>query len=67
MNGKAGVFSEDGGLISHRRCRLNKVLPKAGQNGFDWTFVQGSTFVLRLNFCAKNPRLRQYPNRYSQW
>jgi hypothetical protein len=45
----------------------NKVLPKAGLNGFDWTFVQGSTFVLRLNFCAKNPRLRQYPKRYSQF
>ena len=44
----------------------NKVLPKAGGgvNGFDWTIVQGSTFVLRLNFYAKNPRLRQYPNRY---
>jgi len=42
----------------------NKVLPKAGLNGFDWTFVQGSTFVLRLNFSAKNPRLRQYPKRY---
>ncbi len=41
----------------------NTVLPKAGLNGFDWTFVQGSTFVLRLNFCAKIPRLRQYPNR----
>jgi len=38
-------------------------LPKAGLNGFDWTFVKGSTFVLRLNFCAKNPRLRQYPKR----
>ena len=47
----------------HRRCRLNTVLPKAGLNGFDWTFVKGSTFVLRLNFCAKNPRLRQYPKR----
>jgi hypothetical protein len=23
----------------------NKVLPKAGLNDFDWTFVQGSTFV----------------------
>ena len=23
-----------------------KVLPKAGLNGFDWTFVQGSIFVL---------------------
>lgn len=29
------------------------VLPKAGLNSFDWAFVQGSTFVLRLNFCAK--------------
>ncbi len=44
----------------------NTVLPKAWLNGFDWTFVQGSTFVLRLNFCAKNPRLRQYPKRYRQ-
>jgi len=26
----------------------NKVLPKAGLNGFDWTFVQNSTFVLRF-------------------
>jgi len=41
----------------------NKVLPKAGLNGFDWTFVQGSIFVLRFNFCAKNPHIRQYPNR----
>ena len=42
----------------------NKVLPKAGLNGFDWTFVQGSTFVLQLNFCAKNPRLRKAAKRY---
>jgi hypothetical protein len=42
----------------------NKVLPKAGLNGFDWAFVQGSTFVLRLNFCANFSRLRQYPNRW---
>jgi hypothetical protein len=41
----------------------NKVLPKAGLNGFDWTFVQGSTFVLRLSFCAKNTRHRQAPKR----
>jgi len=39
-------------------------LPKAGLNGFDWAFVQSSTFVLRLSFCAKIPRLRQYPNRW---
>ena len=44
----------------------NKVLPKAGLNGFDWTFMQGSTFVLRLNFSTKNSRLRQYPKRYLQ-
>jgi len=31
----------------------NKVLPKAGLNGFDWTIVQSSTLVLRLIFCAK--------------
>ncbi len=30
------------------------------------TFVQGSTFVLRLNFCAKNPPHRQAENRYGQ-
>jgi len=45
------------------RAADNKVLPKAGLNGFDWTFVQGLSFVLRLNFSAKNPRLRQYPKR----
>ena len=28
MNGKAAIFSEDGGLISHRRCRLNIALAK---------------------------------------
>jgi hypothetical protein len=33
----------------------NKVLPKAGLNGFDWAFVQVSTFVLRIKCCAKKP------------
>ena len=51
-------------LTNETKARTaNKLLPKAGLNGFDWTFVQGSIFVLRLNFCAKNPRLRQYPKR----
>ncbi|MCO6470936.1 MAG: hypothetical protein J5I64_08420 [Saprospiraceae bacterium] len=45
------------------KAAANKVLPKAGLNGFDWTEVQFSTLVLRLNFSAKNPRLRQYPKR----
>jgi hypothetical protein len=31
----------------------------AGFQCFVETFVQGSTFVLRMNFSAKNPALRQ--------
>ena len=54
-------------LEKRNKTPHNKVLPKAGLNGFDWAFMQGSTFVLRLNFCAKNPRLRQYPKRYTPW
>ena len=30
------------------------------------SLVVGSSVVLRLNFCAKNPPLRQAANRYSQ-
>lgn len=30
MNGKAAIFSEDGGLISHRRCRLNIGIANSG-------------------------------------
>ena len=30
------------------------------------TFVQGSTAVILLNFCAKNPPHRQAENRYGQ-
>jgi hypothetical protein len=48
----------------HKSTSGNKVLPKAGLNGFDWEFVQSSTFVLRLNLCAKMPLLRQAPTRY---
>jgi len=33
---------------------------------FDWTFVQDSTFVLRLNFSANNPLPRKAVNRYVQ-
>jgi hypothetical protein len=31
------------------------------------SFVVGSSAVLRLNFCAKNPPLRQAANRYEQF
>lgn len=30
------------------------------------SFVVGSSVVLRLNFCAKNPPLRQAAKRYKQ-
>jgi hypothetical protein len=50
-------------MATERKTGANKVLPKAGLNNFLSTEVQGSTFVLRLNFCTKNPRLRQYPKR----
>jgi hypothetical protein len=33
---------------------------------FNGTFEQGSTVVTVLNFCAKNPPLRQAPNRWQQ-
>jgi hypothetical protein len=33
---------------------------------FNETFVQGSTAVILLNFCAKNPPHRQAENRYLQ-
>ncbi|MDT3695622.1 MAG: hypothetical protein ROY99_04465 [Ignavibacterium sp.] len=52
--------------VNRNRAATNKVLPKAGLNGFDWTFVQGSTAVILLNFCAKNPPHRQAEKRYSQ-
>ncbi|GAB1418675.1 hypothetical protein MASR2M12_14400 [Bacteroidales bacterium] len=45
----------------------NIVLAIGGLNGFVSAEVQNSTFVLRINFGAKNPRLRQYPKRYEQF
>lgn len=38
-------------------------LAKGGLICFVGTFVQGSAFVLRMNFSAKNPALRQAANR----
>jgi hypothetical protein len=42
----------------------NSGLAKGGVSCFVETFVQGSTFVLRMNFCAKNPALRQARKRW---
>lgn len=44
----------------------NKRLAKKRVKSFYERSVQGSTFVLVLNFCAKNPLLRQAPKRYLQ-
>ena len=49
--------------LTTRTTGYNKVLPKWRQKCYYETFVQGSTFVLLLNFSANNPPLRQYPNR----
>ncbi len=41
----------------------NMVLPQWGLTNFYETFVHKQTAVLLLNDSAKNPPLRQYPNR----
>ena len=49
-----------------RTTTANSGLAKGGVSCFVETFVQGSTFVLRMNFSAKNPALRQAAKRYKQ-
>ncbi|MCZ2443450.1 MAG: hypothetical protein LC101_06720 [Flavobacteriales bacterium] len=39
----------------NRRAACNIGFSREQVNGFDWAFVQGSTFVLLLNFSAKIP------------
>ncbi len=56
------------GLTTYKANRkesrtANMGLAKGGLTCFVETFLQGSTFVLRTNFSAKNPALRQAPNR----
>lgn len=46
------------------KTATSKRLPKAGLNCFDRTFGQGSTSVILLNFCSKNPPLSASPKRY---
>ncbi len=41
----------------------NSGLAKGGVSCFVETFVQARSFVLRINFSAKNPALRQAANR----
>ena len=49
-----------------RTTTANSGLAKGGVSCFVETLVQGSTFVLRMNFSAKNPALRQAANRWWQ-
>jgi hypothetical protein len=44
----------------------NSGLALWGLTCFVETFVQGSTFVLRMNICAKDPPQRQAAKRYRQ-
>ena len=41
----------------------NSGLAKGGVSCFVETFVVNQTFVLRMNFCGKNPALRQAATR----
>ena len=47
-----------------RTTTANSGLAKGGVSCFVETLVQGSTFVLRMNFSAKNPALRQAAKRW---
>ena len=47
-----------------RTTTANSGLAKGGVSCIVETFVVNQTFVLRMNFCAKNPALRQAAKRY---
>jgi hypothetical protein len=48
---------------TNRKAADNKVLAQWGLTCFYETFVHKQTVVHILYICAKNPPLRQYPNR----
>jgi len=48
---------------SAKKTTGNSGLAKGGVSCFVEPFVQGSAFVLRMNFSAKNPALRQAAKR----
>ena len=63
MNGKAAIFSEDGGLISHRRCRLNSRLPQWGLTWLNQVQCFYQHLCLVDSEVLRNPPLRQAANR----
>ena len=52
--------------IGQERQHLTAVWRNGGFSASYDSFVLVSSAVLRLNFCAKNPPLRQAANRYGQ-
>ena len=52
-------------MTSKKPEPLTAVLRNGGFSASYDSFVVGSSAVLRLNFCAKNPPLRQAANRYA--
>ena len=52
--------------IGQERQPVTAVWRNGGFSASYDSFVVGSSAVLRLNFCAKNPPLRQAANRYLQ-
>jgi len=54
-------------MTTERNTAGNSGLAKGGVSCLADTFVQGSSSVLRMNICAKNPALRQAANRCTQF
>jgi hypothetical protein len=56
-------------VVTHDRQERQPITAVWRNGGFSASydsFVVGSSAVLRLNFCAKNPPLRQAANRYGK-
>ena len=49
-----------------KKQQLTAVWRNGGFSASNDSLVLNRSAVLRLNFCAKNPRIRQYPKRYLQ-
>jgi hypothetical protein len=58
------TFQNRKSMLTTRSTTANSGLAKGGVSCFVETFVQHSTFVLRMNIRAKNPALRQATNRW---
>jgi len=54
-------------MTDDRKTGANSGLAKGGLSCFVETFVQGSTFLLRMNSSAKNPPQRKAANRSSRF